>query len=92
MTIQPNSILRLDTRDPGFPERFRSLIAHEDTADPAVLATVREVIAAIRTQGDAALCEYTRRFDRHEVPAAAGLEEKLAWDTRTAAFGGHLEL
>ena len=48
MTIQPNSILRLDTRDPGFPERFRSLVAYEDTADPAVLATVREVIAAIR--------------------------------------------
>ena len=74
MTIQPNSILRLDTRDPGFRERFRSLVAHEDTADAAVLATVREVIAAIRTQGDAALCEYTRRFDRHEVASAAALE------------------
>jgi histidinol dehydrogenase len=74
MTIQPNSILRLDTRDPGFPERFRSLVAHEDTADPAVLATVREIIAAIRGRGDAALCEYTRRFDRHEVASAAVLE------------------
>ena len=92
MTIQTNSILRLDTRDPRFPERFRSLIAQEDTADPAVLATVREVIAAIRQRGDTALCEYARRFDRHEVPAAAGLEEKLAWDTRTAAFGSHLEV
>ncbi len=74
MTIQPNSILRWDTRDPGFPERFRSLVAHEDTVDPAVLATVREVIAAIRQRGDTALCEYTRRFDRHEVASAAALE------------------
>ena len=74
MTFQTNSILRLDTRDPRFPERFRSLIAQEDTADPAVLATVREVTAAIRQRGDTALCEYARRFDRHEVPAAAGLE------------------
>ncbi|MGH8589951.1 MAG: histidinol dehydrogenase, partial [Gammaproteobacteria bacterium] len=74
MTIRRNSVLRLDTRDPGFPERFRSLLAYEDTADAAVLATVREVIAAIRTQGDAALCEYTRRFDRLQAASAAALE------------------
>ncbi|MGH8563970.1 MAG: histidinol dehydrogenase [Gammaproteobacteria bacterium] len=81
MKIQPSSILRLDTRDPGFPERFRSLLAHEDTADAAVMATVREIIAAIRTRGDAALCDYTRRFDRHEVASATALElprERLA--------------
>ncbi|MCA1851628.1 MAG: histidinol dehydrogenase [Beggiatoa sp.] len=64
----------MDTRDPGFPERFRSLVAYEDATDVTVLATVQEIIAAIRQCGDAALCDYTRRFDRHEVVSAAALE------------------
>jgi histidinol dehydrogenase len=33
------------------------------TPDPDVETSVREMLAAVREKGDAALCEYTRRFD-----------------------------
>ena len=78
-----NSILRLDTRNPEFPERFQSLVTHEDTADLAVLATVGEIIDAIRQRGDAALCEYCRRFDRH-----GWLPPPPRWSCRASGYGG----
>ena len=43
-------------------------------SDDAVLATVNEILGAVRARGDAALLEYCRRFDGLEVDAAAQLE------------------
>ncbi len=48
-------------RDPDFSSALASLQRHAIPA-PEVEATVREIIAAIRSRGDAALLEFTARF------------------------------
>lgn len=65
--------LRLDTRAPGFAEAFARLVEarREETAD--LRAAVAEILARVRTEGDTALLELTRRFDRLEVPDVAAL-------------------
>lgn len=69
----PN-IRRLNTAEPDFWPRLEALTAWESVADEAVTATVREVLTQVRARGDAALLEYTRRFDRLEVTRVADLE------------------
>ena len=57
---------------------LESLIAFESAQDPAVDAAVAAIIDDVRTRGDAALVDYTRRFDRLDVPSAAALEVQAA--------------
>lgn len=54
----------LDTTDPDFEDRFRALLSMKREDAPDVDAAVREIIADVRARGDAALIEYTQRFDR----------------------------
>lgn len=67
-------IRTLTTIDPDFDRQLQALLAWEAVSDETVAATVAEIIAAIRKRGDAALLEYTRRFDRWEPQQAADLE------------------
>jgi histidinol dehydrogenase len=53
----------LSTTDAGFEQAFESLLSDRDTAQD-VHAPVSAIIADIRARGDAALCDYTARFDR----------------------------
>lgn len=55
---------RLSTRDPAFEAEFIRLLAADRQQAEAVGDTVRAIVADVRRRGDAALCEYTRRFDR----------------------------
>ena len=70
-------IARLNSQDLAFDADLESLLDWEQAADPAVEAVVREVIAAVRARGDAAVIEYTARFDRWSVSAADELEISL---------------
>ncbi|MCC6868585.1 MAG: histidinol dehydrogenase [Burkholderiales bacterium] len=63
----------LDAGDPGFATALEALTAFEAAQDPALDATVAAIVADVRLRGDAALLEYTRRFDRLDVPSAAAL-------------------
>ncbi|MBS0336975.1 MAG: histidinol dehydrogenase, partial [Proteobacteria bacterium] len=72
--MNPAAISRLDTRDANFDQRLSALTGHEASQDERVEATVRSIISEIRTRGDAALLEYTRRFDRVEAASLADLE------------------
>jgi histidinol dehydrogenase len=67
-------IRTLSSSDPDFLARLDALLAWESVSDGGVNDTVNRVIADIRTRGDAALLEYTRRFDRWEPATAAHLE------------------
>ncbi len=69
----PN-IQRLNTAEPDFWPQLETLTAWEGVADEAVTVTVREILTQVRVHGDAALLEYTRRFDRLEVTRVADLE------------------
>ncbi len=64
----------LDSAAMDFEERFRGLVAQLDDADAAVESQVREIIARVRQEGDAALLDLTRRLDGLDVAAAAELE------------------
>jgi histidinol dehydrogenase len=67
-------ITRLDTRDPDFWPRLDALLAWESVSDAGVNATVDRIIADVRTRGDAALMEYTSRFDGWVPADAAALQ------------------
>ena len=56
--------------DPGFDDAVRQIVERGEQAPEGVEETVREIIAAVRQDGDAALFEYTERFDR--LPLSAG--------------------
>lgn len=65
---------RLDTRNADFETRFTTLLAFENTLDRKLEATVADILTDVRTRGDAAVLEYTRRFDRLDVASMADLE------------------
>ena len=59
--------IRLDAAAAGFAAAFRALVEarREETAD--VRDAVGAIVAAVRADGDAALCHLTHRFDRLEL-------------------------
>jgi histidinol dehydrogenase len=61
--------LRLDNRDPGFPAAFDALVNARREADADVSRDVAAIVAEVRAKGDAALADYTSRFDRHDLDA-----------------------
>jgi histidinol dehydrogenase len=67
-------ITRLDTRDPDFWPRLDALLAWESVSDAGVNATVDRIISDVRARGDAALMEYTSRFDGWAPADAAALQ------------------
>jgi histidinol dehydrogenase len=82
------SIARLDSASPGFDAALDALLAWDVVEDDEVSAIVRDVIREVRQSGDAAVLEYTRRFDRLDRASVAdlALTEKdfaAAWE-RTA--------
>jgi histidinol dehydrogenase len=78
--------LRLDARAPDFDAALTALLHWDTSEDAAVARTVREILARIRREGDAALLEYTRRLDRLEADSVAELE--LGPEALDAALAG----
>ena len=79
-------IRKLSSRAAGFDEALTRLLAFEETADEKLEATVAGILADVRKRGDAAVLEYTRKFDRMEVGSTAELE--LPQNELRAAFDG----
>jgi len=77
---------RLDTRSADFEREFAALNAIELATDPAIEQTVEQVLADVRARGDAALLEYTARFDQLRVNNVAALEISAA-EMRAALDG-----
>jgi len=83
-------IRQLSTTDSDFQQQLDDLLAWESVSDGAVNSTVNDIIANIRQRGDAALLEYTNRFDGWEAATAGDLEVPLArlaqaWESIPAA-------
>lgn len=68
------TIRRMDAREPGFLADLDALLAFEGGADARINDAVGEILSAVRTTGDPAVIEYTRRFDRLDVSGMAQLE------------------
>jgi len=54
----------LNATDPNFEAEFQTLLSAKREDSPDVDQVVADIIADVRTRGDAALLEYTERFDR----------------------------
>ncbi|MDP2793490.1 MAG: histidinol dehydrogenase [Sulfurisoma sp.] len=80
------SIRRLSTREPEFLSTLDALLAFDNSTDEAIERTVAEILANVRTLGDPAVLDYTRRFDKLEATNMAQLE--LPRHELKAAFDG----
>lgn len=69
----PVAIRRLNAADTDFARHLDHLLSWESVSDDGVNQRVLEIIQAVRERGDAALVEYTQRFDGLEVASMADL-------------------
>jgi histidinol dehydrogenase len=58
-------MLRLKSSDPDFGRAFTRLVKDRRESDENVARDVQTIIEDVRLRGDAALAEYTERFDNH---------------------------
>ncbi|MBI5431086.1 MAG: histidinol dehydrogenase [Nitrosomonadales bacterium] len=79
-------IRQLSSRAADFNKELTALLAFEETADEKLEATVAAILADVRKRGDAAVLEYTRKFDRLPLADAAAME--LSRDELRSAFDG----
>jgi len=70
----PLKLRRLSTAAPGFEAAFAELAHWSADTDAAIEERVAAIIADVRARGDAALLEYTARFDRLKAASLAELE------------------
>jgi len=78
--------LRLATTDTGFDAAFQARLHWSADTDAQVEDRVAEILAAVRQSGDAAVLEYTARFDH--LPAHTLGELELTQSELKAAFEG----
>ena len=59
--------LRLDFSEPDFETRFAAFLATKREVSEDVDVIVRDIIERVRTEGDKALIDYTKKFDRLDL-------------------------
>ena len=62
--------VQLDTSDHDFDRSFASFLATKRETSEDVDAVVRDIIAQVRREGDAALVSLTQKFDRLDLSQA----------------------
>lgn len=81
-------IRRLSINDAGFSGQLDALLAWESVSDKQVVAVVDDVLAAVRLRGDAALIDFSNRFDRRDARTMAELEASPAqWQVALEKIG-----
>ncbi len=78
--------LRLSTTSPTFEADFKARLHWSADTDAAIEQRVAEILADVRARGDAAVLEYTERFDGLKAHSMAALE--LTQAELKAAFDG----
>lgn len=68
------SVLRLSSRQSDFAQQLKARLAFEAETDTEIESAVAQILRDVRHRGDAALLEYTERFDRWTPANAAALE------------------
>ncbi|MGB6006634.1 histidinol dehydrogenase [Castellaniella sp.] len=67
-------INRLDARAADFDAALTRLLAYDASQDEAIESTVRDILQDVQTRGDAAVLDYTARFDRQQADRLSELE------------------
>jgi histidinol dehydrogenase len=73
MSIQ---IRNLDSTDPDFTAQLSAVLAFEAGEDEAIDRAAAGILADVKARGDAAILEYTNKFDRVGANSVAALEIK----------------
>ena len=68
------AIQRLDSRSDDFQQQLKALLAFEGAQDDKIEQTVIAILADVKARGDAAVVEYTNRFDRLCATSMGALE------------------
>ncbi|MFA6699285.1 MAG: histidinol dehydrogenase [Thiomicrospira sp.] len=68
------NIRRLNANAAGFREEMDRLLAWESVSDERVNNVVKDVLQRVKSEGDAALLDFTAKFDRLTLSSAAELE------------------
>jgi histidinol dehydrogenase len=76
-------VRRLRSDSPGFEAELGRLLAFEAAQDESVELATAQILQAVQARGDAALIEYTARFDRWTPRSAVELDVPLG-DARRA--------
>lgn len=74
----------LSTQSPTFQQELQALLAFETAQDPKIDQIVADICADVQRRGDAAVLEYTNRFDGTQAQTMADLT--LSQDDLKAAF------
>jgi histidinol dehydrogenase len=74
MSIQ---VRKLDSTAPDFKQQLTKLLAFETETDDAIESAVAKILADVKARGDAAVLEYTNKFDR--IPGG-GAADMAAFD------------
>lgn len=67
-------IKRFSTQDVDFDKNLKDLLAFETAQDDSIDVVVADILRDVKKRGDAAVLEYTNRFDKTHVVSMAELE------------------
>ena len=76
----------LNSQQASFEQELTELLAFETVNDPALLATVDDIIAQVRQGGDEVVLKLTQKFDNH--PAKIFAELEISQEKLKQAFDG----
>ena len=89
-------MIRLDAGDAGFARAFTDLVDARREADADVARDVAAIVARVRAEGDAALRDLTRHFDRFDLDAQGWKLDRAdclaAWEGLSPQLRDALEL
>ena len=67
-------IRKLDSSTENFQKSLHAVLAFEASEDEAIERSVAQILNDVKARGDAAVLEYTKRFDRVEAKSVDALE------------------
>ena len=71
-------IRQLDTTEPGFNDKLLAVLAFEASEDEAIDRAAAAILADVKSRGDAAVLDYTNKFDRLSAVSVSALEVSRA--------------
>lgn len=80
------NVRRFSTTDSDFDDKLKALLAFETAQDDSVDVIVAAILKDVKKRGDAAVLEYTNRFDKTSAARLTDLE--VSKDELTAALNG----
>ncbi|SMP66239.1 histidinol dehydrogenase [Noviherbaspirillum suwonense] len=82
----PVQLRKLDSNDADFNAQLRAVLAFEAAEDDAIDRAAAAILADVKARGDAAVLEYTNRYDQLDAASVSALE--IRQDELHAALAG----